>query len=131
MADTHPDVVLGGSKAAALSNAVVRTLSAYTGRGPTKARAHITENLVAVVLEDTLTKGERSLVRDGRTTHVLDTRKAYQRTMATDLIASVEEILGRKVIAFMSDNHIDPDIAVETFVLEPRSRSEDVIAEDE
>src|SRR3989442_1612796 len=26
----------------------------------------------------------------------------------------------RKVIAFLSDNHIDPDIAVESFILEPR-----------
>jgi hypothetical protein len=25
----------------------------------------------------------------------------------------------RKVIGFMSDNHIDPDLAVEVFVLEP------------
>jgi len=120
MTDTHPDGAVHTSKAAAISNAVVRTLSAYTGRGPTKARTHLDEDLVSVVLEDTLTKGERSLVRDGRAAHVLSTRKAYQETMAAELIAAVEAISGRKVMAFLSDNHIDPDIAVETFVLEPR-----------
>ena len=46
-------------------------------------------------------------------------RKAYQDTMGHELVAGVEEITGRKVIAFLSDNHIDPDIAVESFVLEP------------
>jgi uncharacterized protein YbcI len=39
--------------------------------------------------------------------------------MRDELVALVEEQLGRKVIAFMSQNHIDPDLAVEVFVLEP------------
>src|SRR5258706_453589 len=48
-----------GSVAADISNAVVRLLSDYTGRGPTKARTYLHEDLVSVVLRDTLTKGER------------------------------------------------------------------------
>jgi uncharacterized protein YbcI len=124
MTGPQVDGTVVGSKAAAVSNAVVRTLSEYTGRGPTKAHTYITGDLVAVVLRDTLTKGERSLVRDGRAEHVLETRKAYQMTMGPTLIAAVEEIVGRKVIAFMSDNHIDPDIAVESFVLESVSTAD-------
>ena len=31
----------------------------------------------------------------------------------------IEELTGRKVIGFMSDNYIDPDMAVEVFILEP------------
>ncbi len=81
------------------------------------------QELISVVLRDTLTKGERSLVTDGRTQLVLDMRKAYQNTMRKDLVAGVEQITGRKVIAFLSDNHIDPDVAVESFVLEPRDSS--------
>ena len=61
------DQVGAGSVAADISNAVVRLLSEYTGRGPTKARTHIHEDLVTVVLRDTLTKGERSLVAAGKT----------------------------------------------------------------
>ena len=75
--------------------------------------------MVTVVLQDTLTKGENSLVSDGVDGLVLTMRKAFQGTMAQVLIDGVEEILGRKVIAFMSDNHIDPDVAVEVFVLAP------------
>src|SRR5512142_1421604 len=104
----HPPSVVGPG--AAISNAVVRLLAEYTGRGPTKARTYIHDDYIAVVLQDTLTKGERSLVRDGKTDLVLSTRKAYQQTMSSDLIAAVEEITGRTVHAFLSDNRTDPDI---------------------
>jgi uncharacterized protein YbcI len=91
----------------------------YTGRGPTKARTYINEDLVTVVLQDTLTMGERSLVRDGEGDLVRASRKAFQRTMSTQMIAAVERHSGRSVFAFLSDNHIDPDVAVESFVLVP------------
>ncbi len=110
----------GASPAALISNLVVRTFSEYTGRGPTKAWTSMDGDLVTVVLQDTLTKGERSLVADGRSQLVLDMRRAFQETMRADLVAGVEHILERRVAAFLSDNHIDPDIAVETFVLAPR-----------
>jgi len=110
-----------GSMSAAISNAVVRLLSEYTGRGPTKARTYIDEDLITVVLQDTLTKGERSLLRDGEVALVLANRKAFQNSMASELIAAVEELSGRSTMAFLSANHIDPDIAVESFVLAPQA----------
>ena len=124
MASTQTDVSLGGSKLAAISNHVVRTMSEYTGRGPTKARTYINEDVVTVVLKDTLTKGERSLVTDDLDELVLRMRKAFQGTMRHDLIEGVEAILGRRVVAFMSDNHIDPDVAVELFILAPDDAGE-------
>jgi uncharacterized protein YbcI len=107
-----------GETAAKISNAVVKVLHEYTGRGPTKAKTYIGDELVSVVLADTLTRGERTLVAGGGDQTVLDVRKDYQRMMRTALVGAVEGITGRKVIAFMSDNHIDPDYAVESFVLE-------------
>ena len=50
---------------------------------------------------------------------VLDLRRRWQRVMRVELSAEIEELTGRKVIGFMSDNHLDPDLAVEVFVLEP------------
>jgi hypothetical protein len=38
--------------------------------------------------------------------------------MGDELVGIVERQLHRKVFAFMSQNHIDPDLAVEVFVLE-------------
>src|ERR1700693_651624 len=54
------------SPSAKIATSVVQVMQAYTGRGPTKAKTTINEDLVTVVLADTLTNGERSLVESGR-----------------------------------------------------------------
>lgn len=108
-----------GAKAAAISNMTVRLLNQYTGRGPTRARTFFNDDMVTVVLQDTLTKGENTLVAHDQEQMVLATRKTFQDTMATDLIAGVEGIVGRVVVAFLSANHVAPDFAVETFILAP------------
>ena len=40
--------------------------------------------------------------------------------MRRDLVDAVERITGRDVLAFLSDQHVDPDVAVVVFVLKPR-----------
>lgn len=108
-----------GSPAAMISTSTVKLMHDYTGRGPTKAKTLINDTVVTVVLADTLTKGERKLVENGKSDRVLQLRHDYQLTMRDDLVGIVERQLDRKVIAFLSQNHIDPDLAVEVFVLEP------------
>jgi uncharacterized protein YbcI len=108
-----------GQLAAAISNSVVQTLAETTGRGPTKAKTTLGQNGVFVVLQDSLTHGERSLTDAGEGEAVLDLRRRWQRVMQKDMTARIEELTGRTVIGFMSDNHIDPDLAVEVFVLAP------------
>jgi uncharacterized protein YbcI len=110
-----------GPLAAAISTTVVRALARATGRGPTKARTTLGENGVFVVLEDTLTRGERTLNDAGDAEAVLDLRRRWQRVMEKDLSREIEVLTGRTVVGFMSDNHIDPDLAVEVFVLAPRT----------
>jgi uncharacterized protein YbcI len=102
-----------------ISTAAVQVIHRYTGRGPTRAKTLINEDLVTIVLADTLTQGERTLVEYGRSDRVLQLRHDYQHAMRNELVGLVERQLDRKVIAFMSQNHIDPDLAVELFVLEP------------
>jgi uncharacterized protein YbcI len=101
-----------------INNGAVRILRQYTGRGPTKARSVIDHDSVTIVLQDTLAPGERRLVEGGRADLVLSMRHEYQLVMRDELVKVVEDALDRKVVAFMSDNHIDPDMAVEVFVLE-------------
>ena len=126
MIGTQPDEHRNGETAAAIANLTVQLLSEYTGRGPTRARTHLSGDLVVVVVEDAMTKGERTLIRDGEGQRVLDTRGAYQQTMRAALTGGVAEITNREVVAFMSANHIDPDVGVEVFVLAP---VEDAVAE--
>lgn len=122
-----------GELSAAISNAIVALMAEYTGRGPSQSRTYVHENAIICILHDGLTKGERSLVADGKEDAVLQIRHTFQGTMRKELIAVVERLTGRKVAAFMSDNHVDPDVAVETFVLElrdgPPIASEDGIGE--
>jgi uncharacterized protein YbcI len=114
-----------GTDSAAISNMVVGVLREYTGRGPTKARTYMADNVITCVLGDSLTKGEQVLVAAGNHDQVLDLRHTFQNTMRIDLVGGVEQITERKVIAFCSANHIDPDLAVETFVLEPQLKPDD------
>jgi uncharacterized protein YbcI len=109
----------GNGRSAMISTSAVQLLRDYTGRGPTQAKTLINQDLVTVLLADTLTKGERTLVERGGSDRVLQLRHEYQLAMRDDLIAVVEGQLDRKVAAFMSQNHIDPDLAIEVFVLEP------------
>jgi uncharacterized protein YbcI len=110
---------LNGELAAAISNAVVGTLARRTGRGPTKAKATLGTNAVFVVLQDTLTIGERTLADAGEEIAVLDLRRRWQSVMQAEMSSEIEKLTGRNVVGFMSDNHIDPDLAVEVFILEP------------
>jgi uncharacterized protein YbcI len=115
----------GGQLAAAISDTVVKALARTTGRGPTKAKTTLGDNGVFVVLQDSLTRGEQTLADAGQGQAVLDLRRRWQSVMEVDIRREIEQITGRKVIGFMSDNHIDPDLAVEVFVLEPQLRDED------
>lgn len=124
--DRHPGGASAGqSLSAAISNAVVGLLREYTGRGPTKARTTIGPDAIVVTLRDSLTRAERSLAQSGRAGEVLAMRRAFQATMRDDLVAVVEEITGRRVEAFLSDNLDEPDVAVEVFLMERADDGDD------
>jgi uncharacterized protein YbcI len=125
--DSHRPQLEGGALHAAISEAVVRRMADVTGRGPTKARTTIDRDLIVVMLQNTLTSGERYLADSDRAEQVLDTRRAYQDAMREDFIAEIEALTSRTVIAFMSANHINPDLAGEIFVLEPDSTADPTV----
>jgi uncharacterized protein YbcI len=118
MADQIEDRPQTGSLSLAISNAIVGMLRDYTGRGPTRARTTIRDNIVLVMLEQTLTKGEQSLVAKGRTDKVLEIRHEFQNAMREESSLKIAELTGRNVLAFLSANHIDPDLGAEIFMLD-------------
>jgi uncharacterized protein YbcI len=79
---------------------------------------------VICFLEDVYTPVERTLIDAGRFDTVRATRNAFQDTMREKFSAAVEEAVGRKVIGFLSQVHVEPDLSIETFILEPDGRSE-------
>jgi uncharacterized protein YbcI len=116
---TNHEPAADRSANAAISDAMVQLLHRYTGRGPTSSRTTIGTDLVVCVMGAALTKGEQTLAAYGKLELVMNTRSAYQESMQDDAVRAVETICGRRVRAFMSNNHVDPDLAVEVFILEP------------
>jgi uncharacterized protein YbcI len=109
----------------AIARGMVSLFKEYVGRGPTDARAFINEGLVVVLLRDTLTTAERTLAQSEEDEHlVLQLRRGFQGAMRDDAISLVERETGCKVKAFMSDNSLDPDYAVEVFVLGERTEND-------
>jgi uncharacterized protein YbcI len=97
---------------------VVRLFSEYTGRGPTKARTMISDNVIVWITHDTLTKAERRLVAEGEAEMVVSIRRKFQRTMREVLVSGFEMLTGRKVLSFMSDHDAHRIYAAEVFVLD-------------
>ena len=110
------------STGAQISDGAVQLVRECTGHGPTRARTVTSGDLVTVIMGGSLTKAEQTLIEEGDGALVLNVRRRLQETMREKLIALVESATGRKVIAFMSDQHLDPDLAVQAFVLESPQR---------
>lgn len=108
-----------GRQLSAISNGITRLHRDHYGRGATTVRTVMQRNYVMCMLEDIYTPVERTLIDAGRSDAVRDTRTIFQDTMRTGFVEIVERALERKVVAFMSQVHFDPDMSAEIFVLEP------------
>jgi uncharacterized protein YbcI len=102
-----------------ISRAMVALFKESTGRGPNRARTYIEDSLVITVLYDTMTKAEKTLKSENREDTIRSLRRIFQGTFRDDAIEIVERLTGRKVLAFLSDHAVEPDYAIEAFVLEP------------
>ncbi len=119
--DPHDDRTIGSVRAE-IATQIVRLQSEYYGKGPTKAKAYITEDMVAVVLEETFTKAERTLVDRGEIEAIQAIRRRFQQAMADEFKGIVEQATGRVVRAFLSETNLEADVSVEFFLLgEPRT----------
>jgi uncharacterized protein YbcI len=113
----EPAVPRHGSTTREIADAVVRLTRQATGRGPVSARVIQDDDAIVVLMHDTMTKAEQTLVDNGRSDEVLALRRAIQDVMRPDLSAEVERITGRNVKTFMSSNHAAPDYAAEIFLM--------------
>jgi uncharacterized protein YbcI len=104
---------------ARISTDLVQLHSRYYGKGPTKAKTHMVDDTVVCLLRDGFTTVERTLLDTGEVESVYRMRRSFQQAMEGEFRRIVEEATGRKVIAYMSSINVDPDLAVELFVLEP------------
>jgi uncharacterized protein YbcI len=106
-----------GTMRATISREIVRLQAEYYGKGPTKAKTYILEDLVVVVLEESFTRAEKTLAERGEREAIQHIRRRFQQQMAESFISIVEQATGRSVRAFLSETDIGQDVSVETFLL--------------
>jgi uncharacterized protein YbcI len=107
-----------GNMRLAISNALVGIKKNLYGKGPVKAKTYLNDNYVFSVLEGGLTKNEETLLAAGEHRLVREYRLRFQESVANTITTAIEEVTGRKVLAYHSQIVFEPDRAFEIFVLD-------------
>ncbi len=113
---SEPETV--GEMLAAISTRIVGLLREHYGRGPSRAKTYAMDDCVVCVLRNGFTAHERTIVDSGDAGRVIEMRQEFQRLMERQYRETIESITGRKVVAFLSQAHLEPDITLEIFFLD-------------
>ena len=118
---TAPETPLTGEPLlAAVTDAMVAMHRRYHQREPVTAKTMLMSNeLLACVMGGVYTDVEKTMIELQRQTIVQQTRSAFQIAMKDRFISEVERLSGRRVLAFMSNSHVGPDLEIELFMLAP------------
>ena len=110
---------VGGHLLAAISNSIVGILREHYGRGPMKAKTYVLDDIIVVVMRGSgFTPLEQTIMDSGDPSRVIAMRENFQSVMAARYRETIEELTGRKVLAFLSQAHVDPDITMEIFFVD-------------
>ena len=120
-----PDTpLLGDELLAAVTDALVALHKRYHQREPVTAKSLLmSDELLACVMGGVYTEVEKTMIELQRQTVVQETRSAFQSAMQDRFIGEVERLSGRRVLAFISNCHVGPDLEIELFILEPPAAS--------
>ena len=108
----------GGRLLAEITNRIVALMREHYGRGPIKAKTYVLDNLIVCVLSDGFTAIERTMMEGGEPDQVLEMRRGFQRVMKERYTEMIETLTGRKVLAFLSQAHVEPDLTIEMFLMD-------------
>jgi uncharacterized protein YbcI len=118
------DRLSGGALNAAIANELGKLIADFTGRGATKSRAFVDQDVVVCVFENGATRAERNLVAAGKADLVRLQRAALQYAVGPQLIAAVERLTSRTVRRFLSGMDEEGGSSIEAFLLEPQQPTE-------
>jgi uncharacterized protein YbcI len=108
-----------GELQAALSNAIVRIMREFYGKGAARSRTMLFDEYVFVVLEDVLTTAEMTLRNGGAGELVQRVRMVFEDLMTATFVGEVERLTRRTVVAYHSQIVLEPPSCFEIFVLDP------------
>ncbi len=116
--DQDAGPLTGGKLLSEITNRIVSMMREHYGRGPIKAKTFVLDDLIVCVLSDGFTAIEKTMMAGGEPDLVLELRRDFQRMMKVRYSEMIEELTGRKVLAFLSQAHVEPDLTVEMFLLD-------------
>ena len=109
----------GGKLLAAISTSIVAILRERYGRGPMRAKTYALDDIIVVVMRGSgFTPLEQTIMNSGEPGRVVAMREDFHRVMENRYKQAIEELTGRKVVAFLSQAHVEPDITIETFFVD-------------
>jgi uncharacterized protein YbcI len=109
----------GGQLLAAISNRIVQIQREHYGRGPMKAKTYALDDLVVVVMRGTgFTPLEKTMLDSGDPERIVEMRHEFQHMMTKRFTDTIEELTGRRVLAFLSQAHVEPDLSIEMFFVD-------------
>lgn len=104
----------------AVTESMVALHQRYHHRAPVTAKSQLMgDEMLACVMGGVYTDVEKTMIELQRESVVQATRHAFETAMQHKFIGAVERLSGRRVVAFISNHHVGPDMAVELFMLEP------------
>jgi uncharacterized protein YbcI len=109
----------GGRLLSAISTSIVGLLREHYGRGPMKAKTYALDDIIVCVLRGSgFTAIEKTMMDSGEPDRVVAMREDFQRVMAQRYKETIETLTDRKVVAFISQAHVEPDITLEMFFVD-------------
>ena len=118
-------ILTGDELLAAVTDAMVGFHHHYHHRKPVTAKSlMLGDDLIACVLGGVYTDVEKTMIEIQHSTIVQETRNAFQDAMQAKFINAIQALSGRRVMAFVSNHHVGPDIEIELFMLAPATKLE-------
>jgi len=118
-AEANTEALKGGQLLAAISTSIVGILREHYGRGPMKAKTYALDDIIVVVMRGSgFTALEQTIMDSGEPHRIVELREDFQRMMAVRYQKTIEDLTGRKVVAFLSQAHVEPDITMEIFFID-------------
>jgi uncharacterized protein YbcI len=119
LAGAEPAPLAGGHLLSAISTSIVALLREHYGRGPMKAKTYALDDIIVVVMRGSgFTSLEQTIMDSGDPDRVVAMRHDFQRMMTERFTGTIEQLTGRKVVAFLSQAHVEPDITMEIFFVD-------------
>ncbi len=126
MPATH-GILTGEELLAAVTDEMVGFHQRYYHRKPVTAKSlMLGDDLIACVLGGVYTDVEKTMIELQNSTIVQQTRNAFQDAMQRKFINAIQALSGRRVLAFISNHHVGPDIEIELFFLSPYQLGADI-----